>query len=279
MEARSSGRASRWRRSSPRPRAGPADPDGVPGSVCVAQSAHEPGADCSTKCCRCTALAATRAERGDRVDELLLTVGLRAAPQAPPAARAERRPATARQHRAGAGRRPAGADRRRAGVRARRVDPGADHQPARRPARAAATSRCVFISHDLNVVRHISDRIAVMYLGQVVETAADRCAVRAARPPLHAGAAGRDPADRSVAALARPGPGRRAARPDRPAPRLQLLVPLPLGRRGLSRAEPALLCPGAGARGPLLQRRRPHGRPHSRSRSPLSQGEIRVSPR
>ena len=132
----------------------------------------------------------------------------------------------------------------------------------------------VFISHDLNVVRHISDRIAVMYLGQVVESGDDRGAVRASAHPytraLLAAIPQTDPARRSLGA----GAGRRAARPDRAARRLQLLDPLPVGRRGLPRARAGAARAGARPRGALLERRRPHRR---RSRPVAASKEKAVS--
>ena len=55
-----------------------------------------------------------------------------------------------------------------AGLGARQVGRGAGAEPARRP-QGELDLTYVFISHDLNVVRYISDRVLVMYLGKVVE--------------------------------------------------------------------------------------------------------------
>ena len=47
----------------------------------------------------------------------------------------------------------------------------------------------LFISHDLSVVKHVSDRIAVMYVGKLVETASNRGSLHAPAAPLHRSAA------------------------------------------------------------------------------------------
>ena len=62
----------------------------------------------------------------------------------------------------------------------------------------------LFIAHDLAVVKHVADRVAVMYLGRIVEIGAQGAGVRQPAPPLHARLL--------LSAIPRPDPHRRLAR-------------------------------------------------------------------
>ena len=97
----------------------------------------------------------------------------------------------------------------------------------------------VFISHDLNVVQYLSDRVMVMYLGKIVEIGPVEAiygnpqhpytrALLSARPTM-------DPRRRTKRG-ADPG---RSAQPDRPAVGLPLPHALPLRRGCLRRARAA----------------------------------------
>ena len=114
----------------------------------------------------------------------------------------------------------------------------------------------IFIAHQLAVISRLADRVAIMYLGRIVETGCDRRRLRKPPPPLHPGAA-------RSSSPSRRHPRAQAGGPDRDADGILdpewLSIPHPLPDRGgdLLRGRPALPGGRLRSRRPLQRLPRP----------------------
>ena len=91
----------------------------------------------------------------------------------------------------------------------------------------------MFVTHDLAAARVVADRIAVMYLGRIVELGPSDEICAEPRPPLHPGPSGRGARPGTPKGPTGRGAGERVGSPGR----VRVPPSLPRGRRGLRRSS------------------------------------------